>query len=78
MLGSLLQAVRSTACTASKACMAGPAGAGTGSGFIKAAEANVVVQPTGVGGEWNSRSSDALHGKGGSNHQQPTFKIHSF
>ena len=48
MLGSLLQAVRSAACTASKACMTGPADSGTGSGFIKTAEASIVVQPTGM------------------------------
>lgn len=48
MLGALMQSVLSKSCSASKACMAGLATAGTGSGgFLKAGEGGVVAQPTG-------------------------------
>ena len=47
MLGALLQSVLTRSCSASKACMAGLASAGTGSGFLKSGEGGIVAQQTG-------------------------------
>ncbi|GAX75433.1 hypothetical protein CEUSTIGMA_g2877.t1 [Chlamydomonas eustigma] len=47
MLGVMVQSLRSTVCTASKACMTGLSSAGMGTGFVKSDGQGIEAQPTG-------------------------------